>query len=146
MKEQTDPYQEFFNCVTNLFVEGVEFMTKLQIYDAIKKEWQKNIEGGFNMKRPKLSVKVHNMTEKSRSVPNQFVIETSEGNFFQSYETIVAFWPKDGRILLDKNNWDYSVTTGKYRNQFLGEDKKTTLAKIKSGEYRLVNLNETDTI
>ena len=23
-------------------------------------------------------------------------------------------------------NWDYSKTTGKYRNQFLGEDKKQT--------------------
>ena len=34
-------YEEFINAVTCLFVEGVEFMTKIQIYDAIKKEWKK---------------------------------------------------------------------------------------------------------
>ena len=46
-----------------------------------------------------------------------------------------------GKTVLDQNSWDYSVTTGKYRNQFLNETKKETEAKIKSGEYRLVNLN-----
>jgi hypothetical protein len=33
------------------------------------------------------------------------------------------------------------MTTGKYRNQFLGETKKDTEAKIKSGEYILADLN-----
>ena len=46
-------------------------------------------------------------------------------------------------IMLDKNYWDYSRTTGKYRNQFLGEDIKTTRKKIKSGEYKLWDLNNT---
>ena len=41
----------------------------------------------------------------------------------------------------DKDSWDYSVTTGKYRNQFLGENKAETLKKIKSGEYKLAKLN-----
>jgi hypothetical protein len=44
-------------------------------------------------------------------------------------------------IYLDRSNWEYSVTTGKYRNQFLMETKKETEAKIKSGEYALVDLN-----
>jgi hypothetical protein len=43
--------------------------------------------------------------------------------------------------LIDKNKWDYSTTTGKYRNQFLGETKKETQAKIDSGEYILTDLN-----
>ena len=45
-------------------------------------------------------------------------------------------------ITLDETYWDYSKTTGKYRNQFLGETKAETEKKIKSGEYQLVDLNE----
>ena len=41
----------------------------------------------------------------------------------------------------DENYWDYSSTTGRYRNKFLGETKKETQAKIDSGEYILTNLN-----
>lgn len=50
----------------------------------------------------------------------------------------------DGRhdIVLDRDTWDYSTTTGKYRNQFLGESKKETQAKIDSGVYKLDNLNK----
>ena len=34
-------YWEFYNSVSCLFAEGVEFMTKSEIYDAIKKDWAK---------------------------------------------------------------------------------------------------------
>ena len=44
-------------------------------------------------------------------------------------------------VELDRDKWDYSKTTGKYRNQFLGETKKETQAKIDSGEYILTDLN-----
>ena len=36
---------------------------------------------------------------------------------------------------------DYLLKKRKYRNQFLGETKKETEAKIKSGEYILTDLN-----
>lgn len=86
-------------------------------------------------------------------VKNQFVIigasptilmdgtKLSSGDYFQSYESMIVFKQYDGKVFLDKNTWDYSKTTGKYRNLFLGEDKKATERKIKSGEYQLVNLN-----
>ena len=45
------------------------------------------------------------------------------------------------RVFLDEYYWDYSRTTGKYRNQFLGEYIDETRSKIKSGEYKLKNLN-----
>jgi len=48
----------------------------------------------------------------------------------------------DGIIYLDKYSWDYSVTTGKYRNEFLGEGIAETRKKIASGEYILTNLNK----
>jgi hypothetical protein len=35
---------EFFNSVTCLFAEGVKFMNKSELYDAIKGKWQKALE------------------------------------------------------------------------------------------------------
>lgn len=73
-------------------------------------------------------------------VANQFIIETDNAIFFQSYQSIIAK-KENGKIILDENKWDYSVTTGKYRNQFLGETKKDTQRKIDAGIYKLANLN-----
>jgi hypothetical protein len=90
-------------------------------------------------------MKVQNFISNSgRKIPNQFGIFTPEATYFQSYQSIIAKTTfEDGKrvVYLDKNKWDYSRTTGKYRNLFLGETKKETKAKIKSGEYKLVDLN-----
>ena len=73
---------------------------------------------------------------------NQFEISTPKGIYFQSYNSIIAFKPNDKRrIQLDSYYWDYSRTTGKYRNQFLNENIAETRAKIESKEYLLTNLN-----
>ena len=45
------------------------------------------------------------------------------------------------QIYLDNDTWDYSSTTGRYRNVFLGEDIHETRKKIKYNEYILVDLN-----
>jgi len=75
-------------------------------------------------------------------VPNQFVITTPDGRYFQSYRSIIAFKPYHGKIQLDEDTWDYSNTTSKYRRLFLnGEGINETRAKIESGEYKLTNLN-----
>tara|TARA_R110000868_G_scaffold160448_3_gene390070 strand:+ start:2006 stop:2263 length:258 start_codon:yes stop_codon:yes gene_type:complete len=78
---------------------------------------------------------------RGNDIANQFEIFTEEGVYFQSYRTIIAF-KATGQVYLDEGSWDYSMTTGKYRNIFLGEDKKETNRKIKAGVYKLVNLNE----
>jgi len=75
------------------------------------------------------------------SVANQFIIYTDEGCYFQSYRTVIAYRGNDGTIKLDRDSWDYSVTTGKYRNMFLDMNKSETLKAIKAGEIQLVNLN-----
>lgn len=91
------------------------------------------------------NVKVSNMKSPSgNQVPNQFLIETDHGIFFQSYNTVIAcklYEENKIQVYLDKENWNYSQTTGKYRNQFLRENGKTTKSKIASGEYILTNLN-----
>ena len=86
-------------------------------------------------------MKVSNMTSKQgNTIANQFEIWSDEGYFFQSYNSIIVKKSK-GKTYLDINKWDYSKTTGKYRNLFLGETKKETEKKIASGEYILTNLN-----
>ena len=98
-------------------------------------------------------MKVENMTSsKGNNIANQFIItyidvnEIDKITIFQSYKsTIVKITHhlSEGKrtIELDQHYWDYSVTTSKYRNLFLGETKKETQAKIDSGEYVLTNLN-----
>ena len=87
-------------------------------------------------------MKVENMkSTQGNKVPNQFLIYADDGVYFQSYQTIIAFKSLDGTVKLDQNRWDYSRTTGKYRNIFLNEDKATTEQKIKAGDYILTDLN-----
>ena len=98
-------------------------------------------------------MKVQNMTSSNgNKVANQFVIDDSYGNVhkkvFQSYDTVIASMEinlnmRDAKkvIKIDRDKWDYSRTTGKYRNQFLGETKAETQKKIDSGEYILTDLN-----
>jgi hypothetical protein len=96
-------------------------------------------------------MKVENMTSsRGNKVANQFIItgENDCGTFqvFQSYKTTIAKIQSgtvgDGAgVFLDRDKWNYSVTTGRYRNQFLGETKKETQKKIDSGEYILADLN-----
>jgi coproporphyrinogen III oxidase len=87
-------------------------------------------------------MKVSNMqSHNGNDIPNQFDIVADNGDrFFQSYNSIIVKRSK-GKIYLDENKWDYSVTTGKYRNMYLGETKKETQTKIDSGEYILTDLN-----
>lgn len=90
-----------------------------------------------------------------RAVANQFIINGIspesfsigvkhepgiQGYAFQSYSSVIVFLYR-GKVYLDVRKWDYSRTTGRYRNKFLGETKKETQAKIDSGEYILTNLN-----
>tara|TARA_R100000655_G_scaffold19490_1_gene40676 strand:- start:16632 stop:16928 length:297 start_codon:yes stop_codon:yes gene_type:complete len=91
----------------------------------------------------KRTVKVNNMlSNNGNRIANQFEIQTDDGLYFQSYESIIAIKPNDGsKIILDEYYWNYSRTTGKYRNIFLNESKADTQKKIDSGEYLLADLN-----
>lgn len=89
-----------------------------------------------------MKFKLENMRScNGNEVPNQFIAQTEDGLYFQSYQSVIAFKPLSGKIQLDRDRWDYSVTTGKYRNQFLRENKAETERKIKNGVYELVDLN-----
>lgn len=122
-------------------VKGEEYQGSLGLGEALLKVLKE--------KQPVFvgKVKVENMqSPRGGAVANQFIISMydAEGNlheFFQSYSSIIVHRDMKGHVHLDKRYWDYSTTTGKYRNQFLGEDINDTRKKIESGEYLLLDLN-----
>tara|TARA_R110002111_G_scaffold145048_3_gene211507 strand:+ start:414 stop:686 length:273 start_codon:yes stop_codon:yes gene_type:complete len=90
-----------------------------------------------------MNISVRNMTSnKGNLVPNQFVIRTRNARIFQSYSSTIAKILNSGKVFLDVDYWDYSRTTGKYRNQFLNENMADTRKKINNGEYILKDLNK----
>lgn len=91
-------------------------------------------------------LKVSNLTSpRGNKIANQFEIIDSENDtmYFQSYDSIIAkvVGGSFGKVTLDKNYWDYSNTTRKYRNLWLGKTSQEVKERIKSGEYQLANLN-----
>jgi len=89
-------------------------------------------------------MKVSNFTSNNgNTIANQFLITEKNKTIFQSYESVICVINhKTQKTYLDKYYWDYSATTGKYRNMFLGEGISETRKKIESGEYKLKNLNK----
>lgn len=83
-------------------------------------------------------------------VANQYVITDGGIETFQSYSTVIAKVDTTVRptvTTLDKDSWDYSVTTLKYLKEFLkdngyyGLSKKDIQDKIDSGEFKTEDLN-----
>ena len=85
--------------------------------------------------------------EAIESNQNQYHITTPLGEWFQSYETTIAFKGEFG-VLIDKDWWegDRTRTTSKYLGKWMAEVDgypslmKDIHAKVKSGEYKLVPL------
>ena len=91
-------------------------------------------------------MKVSNIVNnRGNIVANQFVIEGDNATYFQSYKSIIVKIEENGylpdTVTLDPVYYNYSRTTSKYRNAFLGESTKEIESKIKQGVYILANLN-----
>jgi len=96
-----------------------------------------------------MNIKVYNLNSPRTGNPvaNQYEIITEDDYIFQSYSSIIAKRNREtNKITLDSYYWDYSVTTGKYRNQFLGECIADTRKKIKAGLYKLADLNGSNNV
>lgn len=84
------------------------------------------------------------LTIKGNPAEHQFIEFDSNYTMFVSYNTnIVKTTFENGIrvVYLDAEYYDYSQTTIRYRNQFLGETSKEIEKKIKDGIYLLTNLN-----
>ena len=96
-------------------------------------------------------MKVENMksARTGKAVANQFVITDNEHNatWFQSYTSVIAL-VNNGILFLDKDKWDYSRTTAKYRNAFIRDyfafnyaSAAGIAAGIKEGKIIMKDLN-----
>ena len=83
---------------------------------------------------------------------NQYHIITALGEWFQSYETTIAFKGEFG-VLIDKDWWEgeRTRTTSKYLARWTAqvdrpevEQMKDIHVRLESGEYKLVPLNNYD--
>lgn len=69
-----------------------------------------------------IQVKQMTSNRSGNPVANQFIIETKDAFYFQSYRSLIAKVSKrNGKIYLDSFYWDYSRTTSKYLYQFIQE-------------------------
>lgn len=68
-------------------------------------------------------LKVENMRSPrtGREVPNQFVIRSGDKTMFQSYQSPIVEIDYYTHAIHVYEDWNYSRTTSKYRNQFLDE-------------------------
>lgn len=68
-------------------------------------------------------MKVYNMEspKSGRPVANQFVISDDHRLIFQSYESMIVDIDFGKSTITFGKDWNYSVTTAKYRNEFLSE-------------------------
>jgi len=66
---------------------------------------------------------------------DQVIITEGDTRTLFSYDTPIVSKTPSGVVLHDA--WDYSVTTGKYRNIFLGNTKSDVVKLLKQGTYIL---------
>ena len=63
------------------------------------------------------------------------------GNILKSYDKIIVV-KKGGEIYLNADYYDYSTTTARHRNLFLGVDAKEFNKNLKEGRYKLISDEE----
>ena len=87
----------------------------------------------------------HLKTNQGNNAVNQIVIEMTHFgkpcSTFQSYQTIMAHIDCEGKVTLDKS-YPYSVTTSRYLNKFLNVTSKERDKFVKSGFYKIADLNQ----
>lgn len=70
---------------------------------------------------------------------NMEIIHRTDGSeALYSYGTWIATRFSDGSITLSRKYWNYSATTCRHRNKFLGECIADTRRKIEWGMYELI--------
>ena len=84
-------------------------------------------------------MKVQNMTSdrSGREVANQFIITDGNKTLFQSYSSPIVEIDRTAKTITVFEDWDYSMTTGKYRNQFMRDKGFYDMASKKGFEEYL---------
>ena len=82
-------------------------------------------------------MKVRNMTSANtgREIANQFIIEDENKTLFQSYSSPIVEIDREKKIITVFEDYDYSRTTGKYRNQFMYSQGFRDMDNLKGFNY-----------
>jgi hypothetical protein len=81
-------------------------------------------------------------TRGGHPAPDQLEITLEDGSrLFTSYTRKVALVTAEGQTWLDSCYWNYSRTTSRYRNEFLGLSTPEIMRGLESGALKLTNLN-----
>ena len=81
------------------------------------------------------------INKQGKAVKNQFIIVNGDVTTFQSYNTKIIDVNKKENTIVFYPNYNFSVTTSKYRNKFLSDilgvniDTKTVDKMISDGMY-----------
>jgi hypothetical protein len=78
--------------------------------------------------------------DNGKRVNNHSVIYDDQNRFLQSYNTIVVKESIGEKTALDPK-WTYSLTTKRYVSLFLKKSPDEIRKAIKSGEYKITDLN-----
>lgn len=76
-------------------------------------------------------MKVKNMiSDRGNTIANQFIITNSNSIVFQSYESTIVSIDHDKKVICIYPDYNYSKTTGKYRNIFFRDYGFNELSNI----------------
>ena len=82
------------------------------------------------------------INSNGNAATNQFNIQTNKGNYFQSYQTIIAFQDRYGNTPVLSSAWDCSATTLKHLKLFLctSLSKKEIQKRIDAGSIIVTDI------
>ena len=85
------------------------------------------------------------INDRNNGATNQFIVETDNGKYFQSYDTVIAFVPNNSDDITLSKDWEYSKTTSKHLyiflrdyTRFYANQRKDILKGIKDGKLKVV--------
>ena len=84
------------------------------------------------------------LNEMGNVVRNQYTYYYEGCHILQSYDRWTVKIEGDGQIYMDNKSWDASKTTAKYRNKFLNMGTNEIHEKIRTGEIKIIDLNNGD--
>ena len=85
-------------------------------------------------------MRIKNITSAhGNKIANQFIIEDGNKIYFQSYNSMIACIDYSTKTITLGRDYNYSKTTGKYRNKFFSEMGFDEIATLKAIENALKN-------
>lgn len=120
----------------SLIIDEMNFFSDKKEYKRVQQFYISSI---FQSYKSTIAIKGYEMRELNRETDQNLDLKDIYCLRDDWDEWVVNY--NKPLVILDNLRWDYSTTTGKYRNIFLNEKKELTLKLIKNNTYLLANLN-----